>query len=155
MPRKKAASPAAKPCPQCGYLPDASAGPLNFCPACGASLERRASKPPSAAPAELVSRVIADRYRLLELIGEGGMGSVYKAEHIRMGKALALKILRGDFAREEGAVERFLAEARIVSRLSHPHTIGVFDFGEVGGADGGFYLAMEYVPGKDHAAVVR
>ena len=155
MPRKKAAAPAAKPCPQCGYLPDASAGPLNFCPACGASLERGASMRPSAAPAGPVSQVIADRYRLLELIGEGGMGSVYKAEHIRMGKALALKILRGDFAREEGAVERFLAEARIVSRLSHPHTIGVFDFGEVGGADGGFYLAMEYVPGKDLARVLH
>jgi serine/threonine-protein kinase len=83
------------------------------------------------------------------------MGAVYKAEHIRMGKALALKILRGDFAREPGAVDRFLAEARIVSRLSHPHTIAVFDFGEIDLAGSGFYLAMEYVPGQDLAAVLR
>ena len=82
------------------------------------------------------------------------MGAVYKAEHIRMGKALALKILRPDFAKDEAAVERFRAEAQIVSRLSHPHTIAVFDFGEI--EDGsGFYLAMEYVPGKDLAALLR
>jgi serine/threonine-protein kinase len=98
--------------------------------------------------------VIADRYRLLSVLGQGGMGSVYKAEHIRMGKALALKLLRGDFARDEGAVERFRGEAQIVSRLSHPHTIAVFDFGEIDDGSG-FYLAMEYVPGKDLAVVLR
>jgi len=98
--------------------------------------------------------VVADRYRLLSLLGEGGMGAVYKAEHIRMGKALALKVLRGAFAREPGAVARFRAEAQIVSRLSHPHTIAVFDFGELADADG-FYLAMEYVPGRDLAALLR
>jgi serine/threonine-protein kinase len=102
----------------------------------------------------LIGQVIADRYRLLALVGEGGMGAVYKAEHVRMGKALALKLLRGDFAREPGAVERFRAEARIVSRLSHPHTIAVFDFGEIAPGEG-FYLAMEYVPGQDLAAVLR
>jgi serine/threonine-protein kinase len=102
-----------------------------------------------------VHRVIADRYRLVDLVGEGGMGAVYRAEHIRMGKALALKILRGDFAAGTGAVDRFLAEARIVSRLSHPHTIAVFDFGEIDDAGSGFYLAMEYVPGKDLATVLK
>ncbi len=71
-----------------------------------------------------------------------------------MGKALALKILRGDFAQEEGAVDRFRDEARIVSRLSHPHTIAVFDFGEIDDGSG-FYLAMEYVPGKDLSVVLR
>ena len=95
-----------------------------------------------------------NRYRLIEHLGEGGMGSVYKAEHIRMGKALAVKVLRGDFARDPAAVERFRAEARIVSRLSHPNTIAVFDFGEIE-ALGGFYLAMEYVPGRDLARVLR
>jgi serine/threonine-protein kinase len=138
-------------CPQCGYLAE-TAGAVNFCPKCGHDLR--------AAPGERtltnawLNQVIADRYRLLSLLGEGGMGAVYKAEHIRMGKALALKILRGDFAREPGAVARFRSEAQIVSRLSHPHTIAVFDFGEIGEADG-FYLAMEYVPGKDLAHVLR
>jgi len=91
--------------------------------------------------------VIADRYRLLELLGQGGMGTVFKAEHIRMGKLLALKLLGGAFARDPAAVALFRAEAQIVSRLSHPHTIAVFDFGEIGEA--GFYLAMEYVSGRD------
>jgi eukaryotic-like serine/threonine-protein kinase len=150
MARKKPAPKPVVTCPSCGHRADPDSGPLNFCPECGADLRALEGSGPGA----LLEKVIADRYRLLALIGEGGMGAVYKAEHIRMGKALALKILRPDFAKEEGAVERFSAEARIVSRLSHPHTIAVFDFGEI--EDGsGFYLAMEYVPGKDLAAVLR
>jgi eukaryotic-like serine/threonine-protein kinase len=140
------------PCPACGYLADPGPGKVNFCPKCGQDLR------PGAAPRTqtnaLLGEVIADRYRLIALLGEGGMGAVYKAEHIRMGKALAVKILRGDFARDPAAAARFRAEAQIVSRLSHPHTIAVFDFGEIE-ALGGFYLAMEYVPGKDLAQVLR
>jgi serine/threonine-protein kinase len=140
------------PCPTCGYLADATAGAVNFCPKCGQDLRPGASD--GAHPASLLGHLVADRYKLIALLGEGGMGAVYKAEHVRMGKALAVKILRGDFARDPAAVERFRAEARIVSRLSHPHTIAVFDFGEIE-ALGGFYLAMEYVPGHDLAHVVR
>jgi serine/threonine-protein kinase len=152
MARKKVAPSVPLTCPGCGRAADPAAGPLNFCPECGADL--RGAGAGGEAAGGFLDKVIADRYRLLALLGQGGMGAVYKAEHVRMGKALALKILRGDFAREEGAVERFRAEARIVSRLSHPHTIAVFDFGEI--EDGsGFYLAMEYVPGKDLAAVLR
>ena len=140
------------PCPTCGYLADPSGGAVNFCPKCGQDLRPGAGEPTQRTG--LLGGVVADRYRLIGLLGEGGMGAVYKAEHIRMGKALAVKILRGDFARDVAAVERFRAEARIVSRLSHPHTIAVFDFGEVE-ALGGFYLAMEYVPGRDLAEVLR
>ena len=140
------------PCPSCGFaLVDA--GAVNFCPSCGQDLREGARTPPPPSPSVL-NTVVADRYRLLSLLGEGGMGAVYKAEHIRMGKALALKLLGGAFARDESAVARFRAEAQIVSRLSHPHTIAVFDFGELPDA-GGFYLAMEYVPGKDLAKVLR
>ena len=150
MARKKPAPKPAVICPSCGHRADPAVGPLNFCPECGTDLRGTEGSATNA----LLQKVIADRYRLLALLGEGGMGAVYKAEHIRMGKALALKILRPDFARDEGAVERFRAEAQIVSRLSHPHTIAVFDFGEI--EDGsGFYLAMEYVPGKDLAALLR
>jgi serine/threonine-protein kinase len=149
--------PAPKPeqtvCPKCGYLADPAAGAANFCPKCGTDLRGDPQNDRTLSNAWL-EQVIADRYRLLSLLGEGGMGAVYKAEHIRMGKALAVKILRGEFARDPGAVERFRSEAQIVSRLSHPHTIAVFDFGEIGDEDG-FYLAMEYVPGKDLATVLR
>jgi eukaryotic-like serine/threonine-protein kinase len=140
------------PCPTCGYLADPGVGPVNFCPKCGQDLRPGAGE--RTRVNALIGLVVADRYRLIEHLGEGGMGSVYKAEHIRMGKALAVKILRGDFARDPSAVERFRAEARIVSRLSHPNTIAVFDFGEIE-ALGGFYLAMEYVPGRDLARVLR
>jgi len=142
------------PCPGCGYLADPCAGAPNFCPKCGTDL-RAAPGELRPVPRTMVGQVIAERYRLLSLLGEGGMGSVYKAEHVRMGKALAVKVLRGAFATDPAAVSRFRSEAQIVSRLSHPHTIGVFDFGEIEGADGGFYLAMEYVPGQDLAHVLR
>jgi serine/threonine-protein kinase len=147
------AAPAAQPpCANCGYLADTSAGPVNFCPKCGNDLRGGGATRIVSNP--LIGSVIADRYKLLSLLGEGGMGAVYKAEHVRMGKALALKLLRGDFARDANAVKRFADEAQIVSRLSHPHTIAVFDFGEIGVAEG-LYLAMEYVPGKDLASVLR
>ncbi len=140
------------PCPTCGYLADPSAGPVNFCPKCGQDLRSDAGDRTSTS--SLLGMVVADRYKLIAHLGEGGMGSVYKAEHIRMGKALAVKVLRGDFARDAAAAERFRSEARIVSRLSHPNTIAVFDFGEIE-ALGGFYLAMEYVPGRDLARILR
>ncbi|HSB19223.1 MAG TPA: protein kinase [Anaeromyxobacteraceae bacterium] len=142
------------PCVRCGYLADTSTGPLNFCPQCG--LDLRAGLPPDPDPttSAWLGQVIAERYRLTALLGEGGMGAVFRAEHVRMGKALAVKLLRGGFARDRAAAERFQAEARIVSRLSHPHTIAVFDFGDLGSGEG-FYLAMEYVAGKDLAAVLR
>ncbi|HYQ80201.1 MAG TPA: serine/threonine-protein kinase [Anaeromyxobacteraceae bacterium] len=144
-----------EPCAKCGYLADSSAGHVNFCPKCGSDLRADDDDDDRTLTHSLVGQVIADRYRLIALLGEGGMGAVYKAEHIRMGKALAVKVLRGVVAGEEGAVARFRAEAQIVSRLSQPHTIAVFDFGEMDGGDGGFYLAMEYVPGKDLATVLR
>jgi serine/threonine-protein kinase len=152
MARRKPAPVPSLACVRCGQLVDPSRGAVNFCPACGAS------QAPGGRGARRRGReqegVVAERYRLLELLGEGGMGRVYRAEHIRMGKVLALKLLREDFAREPAAAERFVAEARAVSRLSHPHSIAVFDFGEVG-SRGGLYLAMEYVPGENLAAALR
>ncbi len=142
-------------CPNCGSFPDASASSdafANFCPKCGTDLQHALDEERTLSHA-FVGQVIADRYRLVSLLGEGGMGAVYKAEHTRMGKVLAVKVLRGAFAAEPDAVARFRAEAQIVSRLSHPHTIAVFDFDEI--VEGGFYLAMEYVPGEDLATVLR
>jgi predicted Ser/Thr protein kinase len=139
------------PCPTCGYLADPGAGPVNFCPKCGHDLRNPGAQ---TSTASLLGMVVADRYKLVLPLGEGGMGAVYKAEHVRMGKALAVKVLRGAFARDPSAVERFRSEARIVSKLSHPNTIAVFDFGEMEGGRG-FYLAMEYVPGRDLSRVIK
>jgi tRNA A-37 threonylcarbamoyl transferase component Bud32 len=101
-----------------------------------------------------VGRVIGDRYRLLTPIAEGLASSVFKAEHVRMGKALCIKVLRGPLARDPELAARFRTEARVVSRLSHPHTIAVFDFGELEGNEG-FYLAMEYLHGENLFDVLR
>ncbi|WP_242360201.1 protein kinase [Anaeromyxobacter sp. SG17] len=153
MARRKPAPEPPVACARCGHLADPSRGSANFCTACGEPLRAGATGARGTGRRRGKDGVVADRYRLVELLGEGGMGRVYKAEHIRMGKTLALKLLREDFAREPTAAERFLAEARAVSRLSHPHTLAVFDFGEVG-RQGGLYLAMEYVPGEDLAAAL-
>jgi tRNA A-37 threonylcarbamoyl transferase component Bud32 len=98
--------------------------------------------------------VIGDRYRLIAPIAEGVASSVYKAEHVRMGKVICVKILRGPLARDPDLAARFRAEGRVVSRLSHPHTIAVFDFGELE-ANEGFYLAMEYLHGENLFDVLR
>jgi serine/threonine protein kinase len=100
----------------------------------------------------LVGMMIADRYRIIEPIGRGGMGVVYKVEHARIGKLIALKLLSGALARDPGLVARFEREAAMVSQLSHPNTVQVFDFGH---ADGLVYLAMEYLRGVDLGHLIR
>jgi len=110
--------------------------------------------PVHRAAGPLLGRVIGDRYRLIALVAEGLASSVYKAEHVRMGKALCVKILRGPLARDPELAARFRSEGRVVSRLSHPHTIAVFDFGELE-ANEGLYLVMEYLHGENLASVLR
>ncbi len=100
----------------------------------------------------LVGMLIADRYRIVEPIGRGGMGVVYKVEHARIGKLIALKLLSGALARDPGLVARFEREAAMVSQLSHPNTVQVFDFGHT---DGLVYLAMEYLRGVDLGHLIR
>ncbi len=136
-------------CPKCRKQLDGSA---NFCPACGEDL--RGLNPESGTLAGPWAGAIIDgRYRLTEKLGEGGMGTVYKVEHVRMGKVLALKVLRPEIAIDKKIKQRFHQEARLVSKLSHPNTIQVFDFGEL--EDGSLYIAMEYLSGRDLAWTLR
>ena len=88
---------------------------------------------------------------MIELIGRGGMGVVYKVEHLRMGKIAAMKVLHADLADDPEVGQRFEREAAAVSRLDHPNTVHVFDFGTTQGA---LYLIMEYVRGADLARVI-
>jgi eukaryotic-like serine/threonine-protein kinase len=106
----------------------------------------------AAGPDPLVGLTVADRYRILGPIGSGGMGVVYKVEHVRMGKLMAMKLLAGELSRDPALVKRFKREAQLASRLSHPNTVQVFDFGQ---ADGLTYLVMELVPGDDLSKIVR
>jgi serine/threonine-protein kinase len=114
-------------------------------------LHERATEPPHVAD-PLIGRVVADRYRIIEQIGRGGMGVVYRVEHARIGKLMALKLLTGELTRDGVQVARFKREALMASKLSHPNTVQVFDFGT---ADGLVYLAMEYLRGEDLGRIIR
>ena len=100
----------------------------------------------------LLGVVVAERYRIKERIGRGGMGVVYRVEHARIGKLMALKLLTGELTRDPLQVARFKREALLVSKLSHPNTVQVFDFGV---SDGLVYLAMEYLKGEDLGHLIR
>ncbi len=103
-------------------------------------------------PDPLIGLVVAGRYRIVECVGRGGMGVVYKVEHTEIGKLLALKLLAGELSRQREVVRRFKREALLASRLSHPNSVQVFDFGV---SDGLTYLVMELVSGRDLARVIK
>ncbi|MBL8623128.1 MAG: serine/threonine protein kinase [Myxococcales bacterium] len=92
-------------------------------------------------------------YRLLELIGKGGMGFVYRAEHVRLGREVALKLLRTDYAKRRDAVSRFFQEARTVNRVRHRNIVDVTDFIEL--EDGTTFIIMELLRGKSLGAWSR
>jgi serine/threonine-protein kinase len=92
-------------------------------------------------------------YRIIERIGVGGMGSVYKAEQPSMNRLVAIKVLHPRFASREDLVSRFRREARAMSQLSHPNTARVYKFGQL--TDGAAYFVMDYMEGKNLAHVVR
>jgi CheY-like chemotaxis protein len=91
-------------------------------------------------------------YRIEERIGRGGMGVVYRAEHLNLQRRAAIKIIAPDLAESEGFRERFTREARIAAALQHPNIVTVYDAGEV---DGLLYLAMQFIQGEDLAAILR
>tara|TARA_R110002073_G_scaffold300298_1_gene467592 strand:+ start:3821 stop:5779 length:1959 start_codon:yes stop_codon:yes gene_type:complete len=98
-----------------------------------------------------LGKLIDSRYRVEEVLGRGGMGVVYKIKHQRMGKIAAMKVLHSEMAENPEVVARFQREAEAVSRLAHPNTVQVFDFGTTNGA---LYLVMEYVRGQDLGALI-
>ena len=97
--------------------------------------------------------LIADRYRVISKLGQGGMGQVYLAEHVRMGRKSALKIMNPGMAQDPDSVNRFNREAANASRIAHPNVAAVYDFGET--ADGLLFLAMEYVDGVPLSAIIE
>src|SRR5258706_3531104 len=151
-------------CPRCRTSHDEVS---NFCPECGADMTKSELDPALAATENPETRVIDrrltdsnqtwlgkivdGRYRVLEVIGRGGMGVVYRVEHLRMGKMAAMKVLHRDLAQDPEAIARFCREATSVSKLANPHTVQVFDFGN---ANGALYLIMELVRGQDLARIV-
>lgn len=111
--------------------------------------QRKTALNTSADP--LIGQVIADRYKILAMLGRGGMGVVYKVEHVHIGKLMAMKLLSGELASDPNTVRRFRREAKAISKLVHPNTVQIFDFGQSANLA---YLVMEYLPGKDFASVI-
>jgi eukaryotic-like serine/threonine-protein kinase len=153
-------------CPGCRTAFDAS---TNYCSRCGTSLGAtpaedrvRRTEPSLAVPRlatgesghrdPFIGRIIDGRYRVIERIGSGGMGVVYRVEHQRMGKIAAMKVLHNDLVGDRDVIKRFRREAEAVSKLTHPNTVQTFDFGS---ADDAQYLVMEYVRGEDLGQIVR
>src|SRR5262245_25399612 len=145
-------------CPRCKEELPADA-PEGLCPEC---LFRQSVEPPSAAlipagdtgpyergfvppaPAELARHF--PHLEILEFVGQGGMGAVYKARQPALDRLVAVKVLPPEAARDPAFAERFTREARSLARFNHPHIVAIYDFGE---ADGLYHITMEFVAGKN------
>jgi serine/threonine protein kinase len=103
--------------------------------------------------ANLVGEVVDGRYRVERLLGTGGMGAVYEAEHIEIGKKVALKVLHPQFSRQADLVARFRREARAASKVGHPNIVDVTDSGTT--SNGDVYFVMERLDGLDLGEVLR
>ncbi len=101
-----------------------------------------AAPPPRAEP--VAGRLLGDRFELLDVLGRGGMGVVYKARDRQLGDLVALKMLRPEVRGDAAWLERLKDELRLARRVTHPNVLRTFDFGEVDGAP---FISMEYVPG--------
>jgi serine/threonine-protein kinase len=103
--------------------------------------------PPALAPDDPQLRLgqVLGSYRLVELLGKGGMGYVFRAEHVKLGREVALKLLRADYARRRDAVARFFQEAKTVNRVRHRNIVDVTDFVEL--EDGTTFIIMELLVG--------
>ncbi|HET6439024.1 MAG TPA: protein kinase [Anaeromyxobacter sp.] len=130
-------------CPECRKPVEEGS---RFCPYCGA-----AAAP--AAPADpLVGSVVNGKFRIEALIGQGGMGRVYRARHLTLDRPVVLKMLHRAYSSDPQIVQRFQREARAASRLNHQNSIAVLDFGAA--EDGTLFMAMEYLAGRDLGRVV-
>ena len=135
---------------------------LKFCPTCTATYpaterfcpkDGTALRSDSAAGTDLVGSVIGERYHVLKKLGEGGMGQVYLAEHVKMGRQSAVKVLHPSMVHNADALGRFNREAANASRIDHPNVAGIYDFGET--SEGLVYLAMQYVDGETLSAILQ
>jgi protein kinase-like protein len=151
------------PCSSCsGRVPEEA----RFCPACGAPaagsftptrLDAVHTTPGKGAAAGVAGRfvpgsMLAGRYRIVGLLGRGGMGEVYRADDLRLGQPVALKFLPESLGRDPGRLERFHAEVRLARQVSHPNVCRVYDIGE---AEGHPFLSMEFVDGEDLESLLR
>ncbi len=121
-----------------------------FCSFCGAGI-----KPPTAAGEAvdpLIGQTVSGKYFVHQLLGRGGMGDVYKATHLTLDRPVVLKLLKKSFLNDPSIVQRFHREARAASRLNHPNSVTIIDFGQT--EEGTLFMAMEYLAGRSLARVI-
>jgi hypothetical protein len=151
-------------CSSCGSLLDPSSGPTEMGtmplspsppvqtprqdPPAGTSRRRSSAGRERFVPGTLLS----ERYRIVALVGKGGMGEVYRADDLKLGQTVALKFLPVSLSGNEDALKRFHSEVRLARQISHPNVCRVFD---VGDSDGRVFFTMEYVDGEDLATLLR
>lgn len=105
------------------------------------------------AAVDLVGTVLSDRYRILKKLGEGGMGSVYLAEHTTINKKLAIKVLSPEYSHKQDLVDRFLQEARAASMIDQQNVVEITDFGST--PNGSVFFVMEFLPGEDLSDTIK
>jgi serine/threonine protein kinase len=106
------------------------------------------------APDPLIGRVLDGKYQIIERIGSGGMGTVYRAIHVSLGAPRALKVMRRELAGDASLAARFRTEARLAEGLRHPHLVALYDFGQLP-QEGGWYIVSEFVDGATLAVLLR
>ncbi|MEZ4324322.1 MAG: protein kinase [Polyangiales bacterium] len=134
-------------CQHCGTAADESD---RFCAVCGARLPDESS---SGSSDPLIGRTVGGSYTLQEIVGVGGMGRVYRAEQGTLGRTVAIKVIHPHLLGDDQTVARFYQEARAASRLNHPNSVSIIDFGRT--EDGILYLAMEHLTGRDLSLVMH
>jgi serine/threonine protein kinase len=141
-------------CPKCNTNnPDT----VKFCGECGTQLpfveDTEVTKTIEAPKEELTTgSTFAGRYQIIEELGEGGMGKVYKVHDTKINEKVALKLVKPEIAKDKKTIERFRNELRLTRKIRHKNVCGMFDLGEEKGAH---YITMEFVPGEDLRSLVR
>ena len=100
----------------------------------------------------IAGTVLANRYRIIGLLGKGGMGEVFKAEDIKLNQTVALKFLPDKLEKDSSALSRFHSEVRVARQVSHPNVCRVFDIGEI---ENRHFLSMEFIDGDDLSSLLR
>ncbi|MBM3293506.1 MAG: tetratricopeptide repeat protein, partial [Candidatus Aminicenantes bacterium] len=146
-------------CPRCGFENPAG---THFCGQCAAPLQAGSVSPPASSAQTLVQPLreiapgttFARRYQVIEELGKGGMGRVYKVFDTEVKEKLALKLLNPDIAADSGTIERFRSELRLARTVSHRHICRMHDLGREE-ETGTYYITMEYVSGEDLKSLIH
>ena len=137
-------------CPRCSKGNEDGA---RFCVGCGENLAALGATQEGEPADPYIGKLLEEKFMITDHLGDGGMGKVYEAEQLSLNKTVAVKILHKSLLQNETQVKRFQREAWSASRLDHPHSIGIIDFGKT--EDGAAFIVMEHLKGRELADVLQ